>query len=57
MSSRRDQETVNNENYFLSYDQFHVHELMLRDRSRVAAYHDAMMDNKELFQDKVCFNT
>ena len=43
----------NDQRYFQSYDQFQVHELMLRDRPRVAAYHDAMMSNKHLFQDKV----
>ncbi|CAF1031280.1 unnamed protein product [Didymodactylos carnosus] len=39
--------------YFESYDNFQVHELMLRDRARVSAYYDAMMKNKHLFQDKI----
>lgn len=39
--------------YFQSYDQFQVHELMLRDRPRVTAYHDAIMNNKNVFHDKV----
>ena len=43
----------NDQRYFLSYDQFQVHELMLRDRPRVTAYHDAIMNNKDLFRDKV----
>ncbi|CAF1432650.1 unnamed protein product [Adineta ricciae] len=39
--------------YFQSYDQFEIHELMLRDRPRVSAYYDAMMNNKHLFESKV----
>ena len=39
--------------YFQSYDKFQVHELMLRDRPRVTAYYDAMMNNKHLFENKV----
>ena len=39
--------------YFQSYDQFQVHELMLRDRPRVNAYYDAIMNNKNLFENKV----
>ena len=53
MSSSRSRQTKNDENYFRSYDQFQVHELMLRDRPRVSAYYDAIMNNKDLFQDKV----
>ena len=53
MSSR----LVTNDNidqqYFQSYDNFQVHELMLRDRPRVSAYYDAMMNNKHLFENKV----
>ena len=41
--------------YFQSYDQFEIHELMLRDRPRVSAYYDAMMNNKHLFENKVLF--
>ena len=43
----------NDEQYFQSYDQFQVHELMLRDRPRVTAYYDAIMNNKNLFENKV----
>jgi hypothetical protein len=46
----------NDQRYFQSYDQFQVHELMLRDRPRVSAYHDAMMNNKHLFENKVFFS-
>ena len=45
----------NDQRYFQSYDQFQVHELMLRDRPRVSAYYDAMMNNKHLFENKVPF--
>jgi len=41
--------------YFQSYDKFQVHELMLRDRPRVTAYYDAIMNNKHLFENKVVF--
>jgi hypothetical protein len=47
----------NDEQYFLAYDQFQVHELMLRDRARVTAYHDAMMHNRNLFDNKVTQRT
>ncbi|CAF1543740.1 unnamed protein product [Rotaria magnacalcarata] len=43
----------NDQRYFESYDQVQVHELMLRDRPRVCAYHDAIMNNKHLFENKV----
>ncbi|CAF0851993.1 unnamed protein product [Rotaria sordida] len=43
----------NDQQYFQSYDQFQVHELMLRDRPRVSAYYDAIMNNKKLFENKV----
>jgi len=52
MNSRR---LSNDQRYFQSYDQFQVHELMLRDRPRVTAYHDAIMNNKQLFENKVFF--
>ena len=47
------EDLTNDQRYFLSYDQFQIHELMLRDRTRVAAYHDAIMNNKNLFENKV----
>ncbi|CAF0731587.1 unnamed protein product [Adineta steineri] len=50
MDSRR---TSNDQRYFESYDNFQVHELMLRDRPRVTAYHDAIMNNKHLFENKI----
>ena len=52
MTSRQDD---NDQQYFQSYDQFEIHELMLRDRPRVSAYYDAMMNNKHLFENKVLF--
>ena len=51
-SSRMSNVSVD-EQYFDSYDKFEVHELMLRDRVRVTAYHDAIMTNKHLFENKV----
>ncbi|CAF0812862.1 unnamed protein product [Adineta steineri] len=45
--------TDNDQEYFKSYDNFQVHELMLRDRPRVTAYYDAIMNNKHLFENKV----
>jgi hypothetical protein len=52
MDSRR---MSNDQQYFQSYDQFQVHELMLRDRPRVTAYYDAIMNNKHFFENKVFF--
>ena len=56
MTSRRMSDTSTSsidQLYFDSYKQFQVHELMLRDRPRVTAYHDAIMSNKHLFENKV----
>ena len=40
-------------NYFESYDNISVHNLMLRDESRVSKYRDAILNSKNLFKDKV----
>lgn len=53
MTSRRTSSTVTDQHYFQSFDQFPVHELMLRDRPRVTAYYDAIMNSKHLFENKV----
>jgi hypothetical protein len=53
MSSRLVTDDNIDQQYFQSYDNFQVHELMLRDRPRVSAYYDAMMNNKHLFENKV----
>ncbi|CAF0850936.1 unnamed protein product [Rotaria sp. Silwood1] len=47
------EQMTNDQEYFESYDKFQVHELMLRDRPRVSAYYDAIMNNKKLFENKV----
>jgi len=39
--------------YFTSYDSISVHNLMLRDESRVTKYRDAILGSKNLFKDKV----
>lgn len=39
--------------YSESYDNFQGHELILRDRSSLTAYYDAIMNSKHLFQNKV----
>lgn len=44
---------TNDDEYFRAYDQFSIHELMLRDRPRVSAYHDAMLKNKHLFENRI----
>jgi len=54
MDSRRiSNANIIDQEYFQSYDQVQVHELMLRDRPRVTAYYDAIMNNKHLFENKV----
>jgi hypothetical protein len=53
MDSRRTSNVNIDQEYFQSYDKFQVHELMLRDRPRVTAYYDAIMNNKHLFENKV----
>lgn len=35
------------------YEEVHAHEMLLRDRPRVEAYYDAIMNNKRLFENKV----
>ena len=39
--------------YFASYDNIAVHNLMLRDGPRVNAYRDAILASKAQFKDKV----
>ncbi len=39
--------------YFDSYDNISVHNLMLRDDSRVSKYKEAILNSKNLFKDKV----
>ena len=39
--------------YFESYDNISVHNLMLRDESRVSKYKEAILNSKTLFKDKV----
>ncbi len=53
MNSRRMSVDTIDQQYFQAYDKFQVHELMLRDRPRVTAYYDAIMNNKHLFENKV----
>ena len=57
MDSRQVIDNSINEQYSESYDNFQSHELLLRDRLRVTAYYDAIMNNKHLFENKVfsCF--
>lgn len=38
--------------YFESYDNISVHNVMLRDRPRVEKYREAIFKSKKLFQDK-----
>lgn len=47
---------MNSENYFESYDNISVHNLMLRDAPRVEKYKEAILNSKNLFQDKVRLN-
>lgn len=39
--------------YFASYDNINVHNLMLKDKPRVTKYRDAILNSKNLFKDKV----
>lgn len=41
------------EEYFNSYEDLEVHELMLRDAPRQESYRNAIMSNKTLFKDKI----
>lgn len=41
------------EEYFTSYEDLEVHELMLRDSPRQLAYRNAILSNKTLFKDKI----
>jgi protein arginine N-methyltransferase 6 len=40
-------------NYFDSYDNINVHNLMLRDQPRVQKYREAILNSKNNFKDKV----
>jgi hypothetical protein len=44
------------DNYFESYDNIGVHNLMLRDGPRVEKYREAILNSKTIFQDKVLLN-
>lgn len=44
---------MSTENYFESYDNVSVHNLMLRDEVRVEKYREAIMKSKNTFKDKV----
>jgi hypothetical protein len=46
-------EQSNCEDYFDSYDNISVHNLMLRDMPRVGKYREAILSSKSLFKDKV----
>ena len=48
-------EETKTENYFESYDNISVHNLMLRDEPRVSKYREAIMKSKDAFKDKVIF--
>jgi protein arginine N-methyltransferase 1 len=39
--------------YFDSYSHYYIHEEMLKDVSRTAAYRDAMILNRDAFKDKI----
>ncbi|CAF0728862.1 unnamed protein product [Rotaria sp. Silwood1] len=53
MDSEQIEDNNIDKQYFESYEKFQVHELMLRDRPRVTAYYDAIMNSKHLFENKV----
>lgn len=46
-------EEVATRDYFESYDNISVHNLMLRDKPRVARYREAIMASKNLIKDKI----
>ena len=39
--------------YFNSYSNFNIHEEMLKDKVRTGAYQKAILENKEIFKDKI----
>ena len=39
--------------YFNSYSNFYIHEEMLKDKVRTGAYQKAILENKEIFKDKI----
>lgn len=40
---------VDNDEYFTSYENLEIHELMLTDKARNEAYRKAIVDNRSLF--------
>lgn len=44
---------VDNEEYFKSYEDLDVHELMLKDKPRNEAYRNAIMSNKKIFEVRI----
>lgn len=55
MDSRRITDNSIDKEYFESYDDFQVHESILRDRPCINAFYDAIMSNKHLFENKVIY--
>jgi hypothetical protein len=47
------EEAATSKDYFDSYDNISVHNIMLRDRPRVSKYREAIMASKNLLKDKV----
>jgi protein arginine N-methyltransferase 1 len=41
------------DDYFNSYSSIHIHETMLKDRTRTETYKSACLDNKDQFKDKI----
>ena len=39
--------------YFNSYSSYYIHEQMLKDRKRTGAYQDAILNNPDIFKDKI----
>ncbi len=46
-------EEAKTNDFFESYDNISVHNLMLRDRPRVEKYREAIFKSKNIFKDKV----
>lgn len=52
-ATEKDALTQSDQHYFTSYDHYGIHEEMLQDTVRTLSYRNAIVQNKDLFKDKI----
>ena len=52
-NNESDKPKIKKDYYFNSYSSYYIHEEMLKDKVRTGAYQKAILENSELFKDKI----